>query len=56
MGEVVIRKKKAITAKKPAKKKASKYSDLPDLSNDPYFVKKAQKSKEMLIKSGLLKA
>ena len=53
--ETMIKKKKAIKAKKPAKKKASKYSNLPDLSNDPYFVKKAEKSKEMLIKAGLLK-
>jgi len=53
--ETVIKKKKAIKAKKPARKKTSKYSDLPDLSNDPYFVKKAEKSKEMLIKAGLLK-
>ncbi len=54
--ETVIKKKKTIKAKEPARKKASKYSDLPDLSNDPYFVKKAEKSKELLVKAGLLKA
>ena len=51
----VTRKKKARKAQKAIRKKVPKYSDLPDLSNDPYFVKKAEKAKALLLKSGLLK-
>jgi hypothetical protein len=49
-----IKKKKA-KAKRVFKKKAVKYSDLPDLSNDPYFVKKGEEAMEMLRESGLIR-
>jgi len=52
MGGVV--KKKKVKAKKAVKKKTVKYSKLPDLSNDPYFVKKAEEAKAMLRESGIL--
>ena len=44
-----------VLKKKKAKaKKTVKYSDdLPDLDNDPFFVKKAEEAKEMLRKSGI---
>ena len=51
---VATKNKKGNKAKKPAKKKAIKYSDLPYLGNDPYFVKKAEEAKAMLAKSGII--
>ena len=48
-------KKKAVKSKKAVKKKVSKEDDdIPDLSNDPYFVKKAEDAKAMLIRMGTI--
>jgi hypothetical protein len=52
---LAIKNNKKRKAQKPARKKSVRYSNLPDLSNDPYFVKKAESAKELLKKSGLLK-
>ena len=48
-------KKKPAKRKRAADKKASKAFKMPDLSNDPYFVRKAEEAKADLIKSGLVK-
>jgi hypothetical protein len=45
---------RALTVKR--KKKTVIDDDMPDLSNDPYFVEKAEKSREMLIKYGVPKS
>jgi hypothetical protein len=47
-------KKKIGKRKKPVKKSATEYSDLPYLGNDPYFVKKAEDAKAMLVKAGII--
>lgn len=52
---VVTKNNKKIRSKKPSRKRAVKYSNLPDLSKDPYFVKKAESAKELLKRSGILK-
>ena len=52
---VIIKKNKRNRSKKSSGKKAMKYSNLPDLSKDPYFVKKAENAKELLKRSGILK-
>ena len=52
----MITKKKGGKTKKSVKKRIAKEEKLPYLGNDPYFVKKAEEAKEMLIKAGLLKA
>jgi len=49
---VMIKNKRKVKSKKAARKKATRYSDLPDLSNDPYFVKKAEEAKEFLREHG----
>jgi len=46
-------KKRKVKAKKAPNKKAVRYSNLPDLSNDPYFVKKAEEAEAMLRESGI---
>jgi hypothetical protein len=46
-------KKKRAKPKKVVKKRAfKKEDDIPDLRNDPFFVKKAEQAKEMLRRSG----
>lgn len=52
MGVTVKKNRKIKAKRKPIKKKAVRYSNLPDLSNDPYFVKKAEEAKELLQKYG----
>jgi hypothetical protein len=52
----VIVKKKSSKTKKSVKKRIAKEEKLPYLGNDAFFVKKAEKAKEALVKSGLLKA
>ena len=42
--------KKAFAVK--SKKRTSRWSDLPDLSNDPYFLKKAEDARQILEKYG----
>jgi hypothetical protein len=54
MGEIV-KNKKVRKGTKPAKKGSTKYSDLPDLSKDPYFVKKAEDAHVLLVKTGILR-
>ncbi len=51
---VIVKNKKVSKAKKPVKKRSNKYSELPDLSKDPYFVKKAEDARAMLAKSGII--
>jgi hypothetical protein len=50
----IVKNNKVSKAKKPAKKRSAKYSELPDLSNDPYFVKKAESARATLAKSGII--
>jgi len=45
---------KTLTARR--KKKVVASSGMVDLSNDPYFVKKADRARELLIKYGVPKA
>jgi hypothetical protein len=52
---VVARNKKTVKSGKVFKKKATRFVDMPDLSKDPYILKKNEKAKEMLRQSGLLK-
>lgn len=48
-------KKKRAKSKKVVKKRAFKaVDDIPDLSNDPYFVKKANETKEWLKSTGMV--
>jgi hypothetical protein len=51
MGTVVKKKQIGVT-RKAAKKGKIKVSDLPDLSNDPFFVKKAESAKKLLDQYG----
>jgi len=49
-------KKKHATPKKKVRKRIVKVQDdIPDLSNDPYFVKKAEDAMKVLRRTGILK-
>lgn len=41
-------------AKKADKKKAVRIGKMPNLENDPYFLKKAEQAKEMLKQAGIV--
>ncbi len=48
-------KKKRARPKNVVKRKVFKEEDdIPDLRNDPYFVKKAEEAKEMLRRTGII--
>lgn len=48
----VLKKRRVGVAKKAAKNGKIKVSNLPDLSNDPFFVKKAESAKKLLDQYG----
>jgi hypothetical protein len=47
-------KKKRAKPKKAVKKRAFKDDDIPDLSNDPYFVKKDEETRAFLKSTGIV--
>lgn len=51
---IVSKNKRNVKSKKTAKKKSSRYFEIPDLSNDPYILKKNEAAKAMLRKAGIL--
>jgi len=48
----IVKKRRVGVAGKAAKRGKTKFSNLPDLSNDPFFVKKAEGAKKLLEQYG----
>ena len=48
----IVKKRRIGAVKKATKRGKTKVSNLPDLSNDPFFVKKAESAKKLLEQYG----